>query len=274
MPMARNKAHSVGAHDILEHLLRAHPEEHNRLQPYVRRAQIYYNECGCAMSGAFLPRRRCLCRRLTSGGMTSSKANSPNFSHAQHSFLAPLSPASFSASPSPAFVSPFYIAIFAPNARSTEIGNVHMHQMGRYRRHLVQELEFKSRLRLHPLGRRRVEPVFAMGGRRLEPMHIVEPVPQVRPVELHRGLFLQGLLLGRQMDLQGFRLDHKIVCVLFSWVLKRVCVVWDTARCALLAFVKFRPSAAIRPSTIPVSSKTISIAAHRAWTALCIVAPG
>ncbi len=51
--MARNKNLSVGAHDILEHLLRAHPEEHKRLQPYVHRAKIYYNECGCAMSGAF-----------------------------------------------------------------------------------------------------------------------------------------------------------------------------------------------------------------------------
>jgi hypothetical protein len=38
----------------LEQLLRLHPEDQERLRPYVDRAKRYSNECGCSMGGAFL----------------------------------------------------------------------------------------------------------------------------------------------------------------------------------------------------------------------------
>jgi VIT1/CCC1 family predicted Fe2+/Mn2+ transporter len=38
----------------LEQLLRAHPEQQERLRPFVDRAKRYSNECGCSMGGAFL----------------------------------------------------------------------------------------------------------------------------------------------------------------------------------------------------------------------------
>lgn len=40
--------------DILERLLTAFPERREALLPYVERAKRYRNDCGCAMSGAFL----------------------------------------------------------------------------------------------------------------------------------------------------------------------------------------------------------------------------
>ena len=52
--MARSDTLSAGERDVLEYLLRSRPEQRDRLQPYVRRAKAYSNECGCAMSGAFL----------------------------------------------------------------------------------------------------------------------------------------------------------------------------------------------------------------------------
>ena len=52
--MAGSRALLAGEQDVLERLLRSRPEARNKLQPYVRRAKAYHNECGCAMSGAFL----------------------------------------------------------------------------------------------------------------------------------------------------------------------------------------------------------------------------
>jgi hypothetical protein len=52
--MAGSNSLLAGEQDILERLLRSRPEARNRLLPYVRRAKTFHNECGCAMSGAFL----------------------------------------------------------------------------------------------------------------------------------------------------------------------------------------------------------------------------
>ncbi len=52
--MAGDDTYLASGQDILDRLLHSRPEERDRLQPYVRRAKAYHNECGCAMSGAFL----------------------------------------------------------------------------------------------------------------------------------------------------------------------------------------------------------------------------
>lgn len=52
--MAGSRPLLAGEQDILERLLRSCPEARDRLQSYICRAKAYRNECGCAMSGAFL----------------------------------------------------------------------------------------------------------------------------------------------------------------------------------------------------------------------------
>jgi len=54
MSMARNRAFEADDRDILQRLLQERPDDRDRFQLYVRRAKAYRNECGCAMSGAFL----------------------------------------------------------------------------------------------------------------------------------------------------------------------------------------------------------------------------
>jgi hypothetical protein len=52
--MARSSSLLAREENVLQRLLRSRPEARTRLQPYVRRAKAYHNECGCSMSGAFL----------------------------------------------------------------------------------------------------------------------------------------------------------------------------------------------------------------------------
>ena len=52
--MGSNTTLVTGSGDILERLLAARPDRRDALRPYVQQAKRLRNECGCAMSGAFL----------------------------------------------------------------------------------------------------------------------------------------------------------------------------------------------------------------------------
>jgi len=52
--MGSNTTLATGSGDILERLLAARPDRRDALRPYVQRVKRLRNECGCAMSGAFL----------------------------------------------------------------------------------------------------------------------------------------------------------------------------------------------------------------------------
>ena len=52
--MGSNTTLATGSGDILERLLAARPDRRDALRPYVRKVKALRNECGCAMSGAFL----------------------------------------------------------------------------------------------------------------------------------------------------------------------------------------------------------------------------
>jgi hypothetical protein len=52
--VARKATSAAGGGEILDGLLAARPDQRDALRSYVQRAKALRNECGCAMSGAFL----------------------------------------------------------------------------------------------------------------------------------------------------------------------------------------------------------------------------
>jgi hypothetical protein len=52
--MGSNTTLATASGDILERLLAARPDRRDALRPYVQKVKALRNECGCAMSGAFL----------------------------------------------------------------------------------------------------------------------------------------------------------------------------------------------------------------------------